>query len=147
MAAHRPRLAFDRFHDALHFLPGYRDAGRLADGAFEQAQTRVAVLPFAYAGKDQSFGLEVGAQWRDALSAALAPPHVRFTHVLGPEAVDGRMTVSQLAYLSRDEAVRIGRKVGAWYGARSVRSTPRPTCSSSATRSPAASWRSTTTAR
>ena len=113
MAAHRPRAAFDHFHDALHFLPGYRDAGKLADGAFEQAQTRVAVLPFAYAGKDQSFGLEVGAQWRDALSAALAPPHVRFTHVLGPEAVDGRMTVSQLAYLSRDEAVRIGRKVGA----------------------------------
>jgi hypothetical protein len=113
MAAHRPRAAFDRFHEAERFVPGFRDATKLADGAFEQAQTRVAVLPFAYAGKDASFGLEVGAQWRDALSVALAPPHTRFTHVLGADAVDGRMTVSQLAYLSRDEAVRIGRKCGA----------------------------------
>ena len=113
LAAHRPKLAFDAFHDSERFLAGYRDAAHLADGAFEQALTRVAVLPFAYAGKDAGFGREVGDQWRDALMQALAPPHARFTRVLGADAVDARMTVAQLGHVSREEAVRIGRKSGA----------------------------------
>src|SRR5205823_2225029 len=110
LAAHRPKAAFDGFHESERFLPGYRDAARLADGAYEQALTRVAVLPFAYAGKDDGSGREIGAQWRDALADALAPPHARFTRILGAEAVAAKMTVAQLGRLSRDDAVRIGRK-------------------------------------
>jgi hypothetical protein len=113
LAAHRPRAAFDELHECQRFVVDYRDATKLADGAYEKALTRVAVLPFAYAGKDASFGLEVSSQWRDALMQSVAPPHTRFTRVLGADAVDGRMTVSQLAYLSREDAVRIGRKCGA----------------------------------
>src|SRR5256885_707257 len=91
-------------------------AWQLADGAYEQALTRVAVLPFAYAGKDDGSGREIGAQWRDALADALAPPHARFTRVLGADAVAAKMTVAQLGRLSRDDAVRIGRQTRAQPG-------------------------------
>ena len=113
LAAHRPKAAFDGFHESERFLAGYRDASRLADGAYAQALTRIAVLPFACAGSNDGSGREIGDQWRDALADALAPPHARFTRVLGADAVAGKMTVSQLGRLSREEAVRIGRKSGA----------------------------------
>ena len=113
LAAHRPKTAFERFHDAERFQPGYRDATKLADAAYDQALTRVAVLPFGWSGKDESMGREVGDQWRDAIADALAPPHSRFTRVLGADAVNSQMTVSQLGQLSREDAIRIGRKSGA----------------------------------
>ena len=113
LTAHRPKAAFACFHDSERFQPDYRNAAKLADGAYEQALTRVAVLPFAWSGNNEGMGHEVGDQWRDAIADALAPPHSRFTRVLGADAVNGRMTVSQLGRLSRDEAIRMGRKCGA----------------------------------
>src|ERR1043166_3202634 len=92
LAAHRPKAAFDGFHESERFLAGYRDASRLADGAYAQALTRIAVLPFACAGSNDGSGREIGDQWRDALADALAPPHARFTRVLGADAVAGKMT-------------------------------------------------------
>ncbi len=113
LSAHRPKAAFARFHECERFLVGYRDATRLAEGAYQKALTRVAVLSFASAGRDDNFGREVGDQWRDVLADALAPPRSSFTRVLGAEAVEKRMTVAQLGHLSRDEAWRLGRKSGA----------------------------------
>src|ERR1044072_76878 len=113
LAAHRPKAAFDGFHESERFLAGYRDASRLADGAYAQPLTRIAVLAFACAGSNDGSGREIGDQWRDALADALAPPHARFTRVLGADAVAGEMTVSQLGRVSARGAVRIGRKSGA----------------------------------
>ncbi|MEO5988192.1 MAG: hypothetical protein ABIU54_00525 [Candidatus Eisenbacteria bacterium] len=113
LSAHRPKAAFACFHHSERFIPGYRDAARLAEGAFEKALTHVAVLSFTSTGRDGGFGREVGDQWRDALADALAPPRSHFTRVLGADAVEKRMTVAQLGHLSRDEAWHLGRKSGA----------------------------------
>jgi len=113
LVARRPKAAFARFHESERFIAGYRDAARLADGAYQKALTRVAVMSFASTSKDAGFGREVGDEWRDVLAGAMAPPNARFTRVLGADAVDKRMTVAQLGRLSREEAWRLGRKSGA----------------------------------
>src|SRR2546423_8117425 len=113
LAAHRPKVAYEELQSCERFLPGYRDATKLADNALTQATTRIAVMPFEYSGANSGAGREVGEQWRDALAQGLAPPHARFTRVLGSDAVEGQMTVAQLGRLSREDAVRIGRKIGA----------------------------------
>lgn len=113
MTANRPKAAFARFHESERFMSGYRDAARLADAAYQKALTRVAVMSFSSAAKDPGFGREVGEEWRDALANAMAPPNAQFTRVLGADAVEKRMTVSQLGRLSREEAWKLGRKSGA----------------------------------
>jgi hypothetical protein len=113
MSARRPKLAFERFRDSERFESPWRDAARLADVAYEQALTRVAVLPVTCAWDDASAGRSVADHWRDAVMHELAPPHSRFTRVLGPDGIDARMSVAQLAHLPREDAVRLGRRVGA----------------------------------
>ncbi len=113
MLAHRPKLAFERFHDSERFESPWRDAAHLADVAYEQALTRVAVLPVTCAWGDMGVGRNVADRWRDAVMHELAPPRARFTRVLGSDAIDARMTVAQLAHLSREDAVRLARKAGA----------------------------------
>jgi hypothetical protein len=111
-AASRPKAAFANFHECERYVIAYRDAQQLADAAYERALTRVAVLPFASAGSGLP-GREVSERWRDALAKEMAPPSARFTRILGSDAVTSRMTVSQLSGLSRDEALKLGRKSGA----------------------------------
>jgi len=111
-AAHRPKAAFDHFHECERFVTHYRDAAQNADRCYELALSRVAVLPFS-SGGDASFGREVSDRWRDALAKEMTPPQARFTRILGADAVTSRMSVAQLGRLSRDEAVRLGRKSGA----------------------------------
>ncbi len=113
MAAHRPKAAFERFHDSERFESPWRDAAKLADTAYEQALTRVAVMPVTCAWGDVGVGREVADHWRDAVMHELEPPHSRFTRVLGADAIDSRMTVAQLAHLPRAEALKLARKAGA----------------------------------
>ena len=113
LASHRPKLAFNSFRTCERYVPGFRDAGSRSDAAYEQSVTRVAVMPFGTADGDTQFGREVADRWRDALAQELLSPHTRFTRVLGPDAISSRMTVSQLGHLSREDAVRLGRKCGA----------------------------------
>ena len=108
----RPKAAYLHFVDAERFVTGYRDAARLADLAWSKALTRIALMPFR-ASSDVAMGREAADAWRDALSHDLVPPEARFTRLLGADAVEQSMTVSQLNYLSRDEALRVGRKAGA----------------------------------
>lgn len=113
MSAQRPKLAFERFHDCERFENPWRDAAKLADAAYEQALSRVAVMPVTCAWGDVGVGQDVAGHWRDAVMHELAPPHARFTRVLGADAIESRMTVSQLAHLPRAEAVKLARKAGA----------------------------------
>lgn len=111
LAAHRPKAAFVRFHETERYVPGYRDVVKLSAGAYEKALTRVAVLPFS--SGEPGFGREVSDRWRDALAREMSPPSAQFTRILGADAVTSRMSVAQLGRLSREEAVRLGRKSGA----------------------------------
>ena len=113
LQARRPKAAYDHFHSAEVFVTGYRDAVRLAERAYERALTRVAFVPFSASAGGAAFGREVADTWRDDLTQRLAPPASRFTRILGAEAVEQAMSVSQLGRMSRDDAVRLGRKAGA----------------------------------
>jgi hypothetical protein len=111
LAAHRPKAACAQFHETERYVQGYRDVARLSASAYEKALTRVAVLPFS--SGEPGFGREVSERWRDALAQELAPPAAQFTRILGADAVTSRMSVAQLGRLSREEAVKLGRKSGA----------------------------------
>lgn len=107
----RPKAAYLHFADVERYVTGYRDAAKLADLAWAKALTRVAIMPFE-TSRDLAIGHEAADAWRDALSQDLAS-EARFTRVLGADAVEQSMSVSQLRRLSREDALRIGRKAGA----------------------------------
>ncbi|MGH7729718.1 MAG: hypothetical protein ACRENJ_00525 [Candidatus Eiseniibacteriota bacterium] len=113
MAANRPRRAWLSFTDAERFVPGYRDVAVRAERAYEKAIARIAFVPFSTAPGHASLGREVAAEWRDALARRLRPPEARFTRILGSQAVEHAMSVSQLGRTSRQEALRLGREAGA----------------------------------
>ena len=113
LGSSRPKRAYLCFSDAERFVPGYRDAARLADRAYEKALTRVAVVPFFASSGNASLGREVAAEWRDDLARQMTAPSARFTRMVGGDAIEQAMTVSQLGRTSREDAVRLGRKAGA----------------------------------
>jgi hypothetical protein len=113
MGSSRPKKAYDAFHDAERFVPGYRDAARLADHAFDKALTRVAVVPFFASSGNAALGREVADEWRDDLARQMAAPQARFTRIVGGDAIEQAMTVAQLGRTSREDALRLGRKAGA----------------------------------
>jgi hypothetical protein len=125
----RPKRANGEFLEAQRFVTGYRDAAKLADRALEKALTRVAIVPFRATRDDAALGVQVAERWRDDLARELTPPAARFTRVLGGDAVEGSMTLAQLAGISRGEAVRIGKRAGAqrvvWGNIGDVKSTAR----------------------
>ncbi len=108
----RPKKAWEGFTQAERYVSGYRDAARRADRAMDLALTRVAVLPLRASGDLAAMGAQVAQDWRDDLAQHFVP-NARVTRILGGEAVDHAMSVSDLGDLSREEAVRLGRKVGA----------------------------------
>lgn len=113
MSARRPKRAWMHFADTERFVPGYRDVAVRAEKALEKALTRIAFVPFTASSGQAALGREVAAGWRDELSRRMAPPHTRFTRILGSHAVEHTMTVSQLGRTSRQEALRLGREAGA----------------------------------
>jgi hypothetical protein len=112
MASHRPKAAFASYHQCERYVTNFKDAQTLAGVAYERAVTKVAVLPFTSGGTGLS-GREVSERWRDALAQEMAPPNSQFTRILGSDVVTNRMSVAQLSGLSRDEALKLGRKSGA----------------------------------
>ncbi len=108
----RPKLAYDAFVACERYVTPYRDATQRRDTAYERAQSRIAVVPFA-SPSDPDMGEAVATQWRDALANQLQPPAARFTRVLGSDVITSRMALAQRGTLSREDAVKLGRKAGA----------------------------------
>lgn len=109
LESRRPKTAHGHFEQTQRFIPNYRDAATLADRAMARALTRVAVVPFR---GESGLGAQVAQAWREDLSRALAE-RARYTRLLPGEAVEQSMSVSQLGRVTREEAVRLGRKAGA----------------------------------
>jgi len=109
----RPKRAWAEFGEADQFVSGYRDLAKRADRAFGEALTRVAVVPFRARSTDAQMGVQVARAWRDNLIHDFAPPAAQFTRILGGDAVERSMSVAQLDGVSREEAIRLGRRAGA----------------------------------
>ncbi len=105
----RPKRAHAHFEETQQFVPGYRDAAKLANRALEKAMTRVVVAPFR---GGSGMGPELARSWREDLGNALAE-HARYTRLIPTAAVEKIMTVSQLGGMTREDAALLGRKAGA----------------------------------
>ncbi len=108
----RPKLAWADFRAVGAYAPGYRDVGRRIDEAYTQALSRVAFLPLA----DQAGVPGISRALADRIYAEVSPhirdDDLRFTQVMDPGEVYARITVAELDELDRDDAVRIGRRLG-----------------------------------
>jgi hypothetical protein len=71
--------------------------------------TRVVVVPFR-GGSDM--GLQLARTWREDLASALVE-QARYTRIVQGTAVERALSVAQSGRVSREEALRLGRKVGA----------------------------------
>jgi hypothetical protein len=109
----RPKKAYAEFTRAQRFETGYRDVAARVDRAYDEALTRVAVVPFRAPSADPSLGVQVARAWRDTLAESLLPPATEFTRIVGGDAITERMTVRDLEDLSRKEAIRLGRQTAA----------------------------------
>jgi hypothetical protein len=109
----RPKKAVTEFTEAGRFISDYRDVTKRADRALGEALTRIAVVPFRSSTGDATFGAQVAQAWHDDLVDNLTPPASRFTRILGGEALERTMTMSELEGVTRDQAIRLGRRSGA----------------------------------
>jgi hypothetical protein len=113
LASRRPKRAHDHFGEVERFVTGYRDVARLGDRALERAITRVAFVPFRGSAGQADLGREVSAAWRAEAARRLRAPRARFTRLVPQEEVEAAMSVAQLGRLTREEAIHLGRQVGA----------------------------------
>ena len=113
LAAHRPKRAHGELTEAARYAPGYADLGVQLDRAWQEAATRIAILPFndevAAPGLADQFSKELQHQ----MEYQLQNKRFRFSSVLGRDEVNRRLTVAQAGRLTREEAVALGRAVGA----------------------------------
>ena len=112
ITSRRPKRAWDEFTAAEHYLSGYRDAAQRAQRAMDLAVTRVAIFPLRASDELGGIGAQVATDWSDDLTQHFMP-HAQFTRILPPSTLTSQMTVAQLGDLSRDDAIRLGRKAGA----------------------------------
>jgi tetratricopeptide (TPR) repeat protein len=112
-AAQRPKKAYGEFSEARHFAAGYLDAGERAGRAYNAALTRVAVLSFENQTDVPGLASQLRASTQQALAHELARGRFKFTQVVGSDQVDQKMTVAQAGHLSREQAIELGRQLGA----------------------------------
>ena len=114
LRAHFPKRAHDELTEASRFAPGYGDLAEQLDRAWQQAVTRLAILPFNNEVSEprlaQLVSDEVFGQLQNQLGSA---KRFRFTRLIGQEEVNRKLTVAQSGRLSREEAVQLGRQLGA----------------------------------
>lgn len=112
MKSKRPKGAYAHFVQAQRFWPDHRDSRAQAARALDQATTRVAIAPLRAASGPSSLGRDVAASWRGDVAERM-PADSYFSRILPSEAIEGALRVSELGRISRDDAIRLGRKAGA----------------------------------
>jgi len=112
MNTQRPKKAYAAFLEAQRFQPNYRDAGKRAEAALDQAVTRVAVVPLRTSRGDANLSREIASSWSGSLVEHM-PAGQYFSRILPAEDVERELRVSDLGRTDRDDAIRIGREAGA----------------------------------
>ncbi|NOT33273.1 MAG: hypothetical protein HOP12_03790 [Candidatus Eisenbacteria bacterium] len=109
----RPKEAVRRFEECAEFVPGFRDVDRRIPEAFERAVTRIAVLPFDDQVEVPGLAMGLATRIGDEVRKRAGSPSFRFTRVLPIGDLEDRLTVSQARGLTRDQAITLGRQLGA----------------------------------
>jgi hypothetical protein len=113
LTAYRPKRAHGELTEAARYAPGYADLGVQLDRAWQEAVTRIAILPLnnevAAPGLADQFSKELQHQ----MEYQLQHKRFRFTRAIHRDEVNRRLTVAQAGRLTREEAVELGRALGA----------------------------------
>jgi tetratricopeptide (TPR) repeat protein len=111
MTAKRPKEAYRDFGTALEYVPGYADAAKRQADAYKAARSRVALLPFENAIGVRGLSQEMATQMEAHVPTQAG--NMSFTEFVDGAAVENVMTVAQASRMSREDAMALGRKVGA----------------------------------
>ena len=109
----RPKRAYLHFSDVRRFARDYRDVAAMMDRALERATTRLAFVPLRVTSGPAAMGRDVSASWRGDVVERMGAPGDHFTHVQPIEDIERLLTLPDLGRVSREEAVRVGRRAGA----------------------------------
>jgi hypothetical protein len=113
MAERAPKAAWAEFRSSVRYVAGFRDAPRRTDEAYRLALARVAILPFDDQAGVPGLAKELADRMNDQVGRHLRPEEFTFTELVDPGRVYEHITVAQLGHLTRNDAVRIGRRLGA----------------------------------
>ena len=113
LAAGNARSAYHEFREASSFDPSYRDVEERMSRAHELAIVRVAVLPFVNQTSVPGLTGMIGDRVMDLLRPHLDAKHFEFTRLIDPSRVDAHVSVAQLTELSAEDAMSLGRRLGA----------------------------------
>ncbi len=111
--AHRPKRAHGELTEAKRFAPGFSDLDEKLERAWQEAISRVAILPFNDESSEPGLSQRLSDDVYRQMEYQLTSRRFQFTRLVGRDQVNQRLTVAQAGRISREEAVRLGRAVGA----------------------------------
>lgn len=109
----RPKQAYREFVTARRYVAGYRDLDTRIPKVWQQAVTRVAVLPFDDDTRMPGLSREIADEMHKELGSRVRSKDFEFTELIPAEKIYDQLSVSRLGALSREDAVALGRKLGA----------------------------------
>jgi tetratricopeptide (TPR) repeat protein len=113
LAADYPRRALAELTEARRFAPSDGDVLSLFDRASQEAISPLAILPFNDDVSSPALAQQVSDGVFAQLQYQLGAKRFRFTRLIGQDQVNRQITVAQAGDLSREDAVSLGRALGA----------------------------------
>ena len=107
----RPKRAYAEFLESNRYDARRPGLERALHDSFEAGVTRVVVLPVNNATGRPGLTKDLAALWYDRLAERLRGKEFRFTRLVSP--LDVRAAMDRPRHIERDEAIRIGRRLGA----------------------------------
>ncbi len=111
VAANRPKAAVEEFTTTRRYVPGFADVASRLEAARQDATSRVAILPFADRIGVAGLSREIADSVQRQLSRRAG--EMRFTQVVSAGELDRSMTVAESRNLRLEDAMEVGRRVGA----------------------------------
>jgi hypothetical protein len=108
-----PKVAWAEFRSAQRLVANYRDVGRRIEAAHAQALARVAIMPFADQAGVPGLSRALAGRVYAEVARHVRPEEFVFTRLIDESQVYPRITYAELDRLSRADAIRIGRRLGA----------------------------------
>ena len=109
----RPKQAYRELVTARRYVAGYRDIDTRIPRLWQQAVTRIAVLPFDDETRMQGLARDIADQMHKELSGRVRSKDFEFTELVPAEKIYDQLSVSRLGALTREDAIALGRKLGA----------------------------------
>lgn len=111
MADRRPKEAWHDFARALAYVPDDTAIAKRQSDAWRAAHARVALLPFEDGVSVRGLSQEIADEMDERVGAKVG--ELTFTDFVDGQSVDQVMTVAQAGHLGREDALALGRKLGA----------------------------------